>query len=646
MTGRSDIEQIRDATDLVQLIGEYIALRPRGREHVGLCPFHDDHTPSFSVVTHKNNAFYKCHACGASGDVFTFVERYHKMDFSETLRFLAERAGITLTRHRAESTEPGAPSRTDQRKATSYAADFFRATLQDPVLGAEARATIARRGISAEMTERFMLGAAPNEWDALFSKLRQKPSAVSTALAAGLLKSRNTGDGCYDTFRNRLIFPICDETGTPLAFGGRILDADDSPKYLNSPENAIFNKSKTLYGLNLAKRAIEEANQVIITEGYTDVIACHQAGLTNVVGTMGTALTNEHALILSRWCDSIVLLFDGDSAGIQAAKRSIKIFFEVPVDILICVLPENLDPDALLRQDDGLANFQDAINRSESLMAFLLNQFRLTLEGVESLSGRQKRLETFLGELVDLGFNEIGGIRKRLVMTQLADLLGVSLSDLEASMPTRRLRRGSTPTTAAAGSNAMTETMTWTESPSLTDDADRTISRARRLAERELLALLVYDPGMGCTCRIDTEQEKDCPITKLLRVDHFLDPLSNRIARVVVPWLVEGRTFAMQDLLSSLPDDAARQFASALYFEAQQWCGDDDLAVASQIGRATIVLFEQDRKERLIRAANRLPSDRGDDDAMEGLKQFIQHRRQTGDRPDAILLGIRSSERK
>ncbi len=192
----------------------------------------------------------------------------------------------------------------------------------------------------------------------------------------------------------------------------------------------------------------------------------------------------------------------------------------------------------------------------------------------------------------------------------------------------------------------MTETMTWTESPSLIDDAGRTVSRARRLAERELLALLVYDPGTGCTCRIDTEGEQDCLLGAALGVEHFLDPLSNRIARVIMPWLAESRAFTMQDLLASLPDDASRQFASAMYFEAQQLCGDDDLAVASQIGQAAIVLLEQDRKERLNRAAQRASSDRTDDDAMEGLKQFIQHRRQTGDRPDAILLGIRSSERK
>jgi DNA primase len=217
----SDIDRVRDAADLVALIGEHMPLRPKGREHIGLCPFHDDHSPSLTVVTHKDNAFYKCHSCGASGDVFNFVMEYHKMTFPEALRYLAERTGVTLSPTTRRPAQDTGPSHADLRRANEVAAGFYRDTLKRGRHGAEARAMTAARGIDDETAEAFMIGAAPPEWDELAQHCRGRRISRDLLQAAGLVKPRSDGSGCYDVFRNRLIFPICDELGRPVAFGGR-----------------------------------------------------------------------------------------------------------------------------------------------------------------------------------------------------------------------------------------------------------------------------------------------------------------------------------------------------------------------------------------------------------------------------------------
>ncbi|MBT8487168.1 MAG: DNA primase, partial [Phycisphaerae bacterium] len=326
-TGQSEIDQVREATDLVRLVSEHVAIQPRGREYVGLCPFHDDHKPSFAVVTHKGSSFFHCFACGASGDCFRFVMRFHSMEFGEALRYLAERAGITLQPRGAAGGErdDGGPRRGDLIATQERALAFFRRVLADSAAGATARGALEDRGITPDMVDRFQLGAAPEGYDGLLRRLDASDRPV--ARAAGLLKTRQDESGEYDAFRNRLMFPICDEVGRPVAFGGRILDPDDQPKYLNSAESPIFRKSRTLYGLHLARRSIMDASLAIVTEGYTDVIACHQAGFENVVGTLGTALTADHARILARICDTVVLLFDGDEAGQKAADRGVEVFF-------------------------------------------------------------------------------------------------------------------------------------------------------------------------------------------------------------------------------------------------------------------------------------------------------------------------------
>lgn len=641
-SSHSDVDRVRDATDLVQLIGEHITLRPKGREHVGLCPFHDDRTPSMAVVTHKGNAFYKCHACGAGGDAFDFVRNYHKMDFPEALRYLAERAGITLTPRERDAGLPDAagPRKADLREANGLAAMFFRKVLQSSS-GEVGQRLLRERGINEEMSEAFLLGLAPDAWDGLLNVIRKRNLSEAIFEAAGLLKQRKDSPGHYDAFRNRLIFPICNDLGQPVAFGARKINPEDEPKYLNSAESPLFQKSKTLYGMHLAKRAIIEARQAIVTEGYTDVIACHQAGVRNVVGTLGTALTQDHARMLSRLCDTVILIFDGDEAGQKAADRGVEVFFAEPVDIKICVLPDRLDPDELLHTEGGRDRFLEIVKSAEDALAFKVRRFRRVLDGAGGVSARQRALEQFLGELADMGFTSMQGVRKRLVMTQLADLLGITIQDLAAALP---VRRKPVAPQRVESSRVHAEHESGDELPVEQDVPEATVvvSRARRRAEHELLAVLVYDPSLGLE-PITVGDTQANAVFELFREDHFLDGAARRIARSIFSFIERQQLFTMQQLLAELGEGEASRVASSLYFEGERLCEPTIETDTQPLHRAAEAFLSHMDVEAFHRSVAAFKArETQADSPIDALQRLIEQRRKQGTIAGAISLGVRS----
>lgn len=418
-----DKQRVKEASDIVDVVGAHVSLKPRGREFVGLCPFHDDHSPSMAVIPHKQ-IFY-CHACGTGGDVFSFVQKYHRMEFRAALEYLAQRAGIEL-RPLAPSKRPTDGSSTgDIAEANRVAHGFFRSILNHPEHGQGARGVIARRGISREMVDLFELGAAPARHDGLMLKLGGSPQVY---VEAGLIKEREGRR--YDAFRNRLIFPIHDQMGRVIAFGARRIDDADEPKYLNSPETAIFHKSDTLYGLRQAARAIQRERQAVIVEGYTDVIACHQAGMGNVVGTLGTALTPGHARVLRRLCERVVLLFDGDEAGQRAADRAVNVFFDESIDVSIATLSsvtDAKDPDELLKREGGLETLRSAIVGSVELLEYRFNKIRgaWSEKGPAALN---RALTEELRTLGDLGLARLEPKARGLIIRRLHELTGLEAS--------------------------------------------------------------------------------------------------------------------------------------------------------------------------------------------------------------------------
>jgi DNA primase len=337
---QADKEEIRSRSDIVEIIGAVVQLQRRGRNWIGLCPFHQEKTPSFNVdpVTQS----YKCFGCGASGDVFTFVERHENMSFVEAAEHLARRAGVELLR------KGGAPRPSGEREAlyeaNAAATTYFRKTLAQ---ASDARDYLARRGILPETIEKWQIGFATEMWDGLASYLAGRKVEMRIASLAGLVHKGRDG-GHYDAFRGRVIFPILDDQQRVVGFGGRAM-GDEQPKYLNTGETPLFAKSKLLFGLHFARRPMNEQGRALLMEGYTDVISAHQAGLTAAVATLGTSLTAEHAKRLARLAPMVVVVYDGDAAGIKAALRAASELERESVQVRITPLPAGDDPDSLIR---------------------------------------------------------------------------------------------------------------------------------------------------------------------------------------------------------------------------------------------------------------------------------------------------------
>jgi DNA primase len=428
-SGNNDRDRVLGSTDLVRLIGEHVQLRPKGREFAGLCPFHDDKNPSMQVSPQKQ--IYKCFSCGAGGSCFDFVMNYHKLTFPEAMKMLADRAGIELTPFKpGKGGSAPNPQNTDRRKrllsVNELALAFFQSQLKTPEAEA-VRAYLEKRCVSSEMVERFQVGYAPHSWHALSEAVAAKGWDKPAFEAAGLVANGNRG--LYDKLRHRLIFPICDDMGRAIAFGGRTLPGNelDDPtvdaKYLNSPETLLFNKSRTLYGLDLAKKAIIDAKTAVIVEGYTDVIACHQHGRCNVVAALGTAFTTEHATKIRRFCEKVVLVFDGDAAGHKAADRAVEVLLTSEIDVAVVILPEGEDPDELLAQDGGEEAWDQLIADAPGAMEYLLTQFESDLNDSTTMAGKQDAATAFLTRLARHDIASMPSIRRALVLTRLAQML-------------------------------------------------------------------------------------------------------------------------------------------------------------------------------------------------------------------------------
>ncbi len=551
-------ERIRDASDIVRVIGEVVSLKAKGREFVCLCPFHDDHRPSMNVVPHKQ--IFKCFVCNAGGDVFSFVQKYHHMEFREALEYLAERAGITLAPPRAVATggangEVHEPEigRADLVRANQTAAEVFRALLKHPEHGESGRQVIKRRGISPEMVAAFGLGVSSDRWDGLLLTIQSKGLSPQVFAEAGLLKHRDSG-GLYDAFRNRLMFPIQDQIGRIIAFGARKIDEADEPKYLNSPETRLFEKSGTLYGLYQAARSIQTERTAIITEGYTDTIACHQAGITNAVATLGTALTVRHAAVLRRLCDTVVLLFDGDEAGQRAADRAVEVFFAEEIDVKIATLvsvTDAKDPDELLKREGGAATLREAIAKATDLLAFRYTRMRQRLAGA-GMAALDRAVEDDLKRLVDLGFGRVPLRRRHMVVKQIATITGLPERIIAQSIPAGRASDSFTPRPAPQ--------------PSVLS------------VHAQALGCLLCDPLLWNSLS-DAEREALDPA-------HLADPPQHAVAEAMFELHSARRPCDLSAVLLLLEDPAAAAAASDLHM---------------RVSRTTTVAESADRNSQEIR---------------------------------------------
>ena len=349
-------EEIREAADIVEVVEDYVKLKRSGRSYKGLCPFHDEKTPSFHVT--PDLGIYKCFGCGESGDVFNFVMEMEGIGFVEAMRSLADRYGVSLPEEEDPEFDEQHHLREGIYHALRYAGVFYYRKLRESDEAEPARQYLQQRGYDRKVIKKFGLGYAPEGGDRLYRAATDSGLNEEYLVEAGLVKPSQRGEGFYDTFRGRLIFPIFNPSGKVIAFAGRILGNEKTAKYINSPQTKVYNKSEVLYGINFAKNAIRKQGDVLLVEGYTDVITLNQKGIENVVASSGTSLTAGQVHLLHRYGDAITMIYDSDSAGQAAMKRGINIALAEGLDVKLLELPEGEDPDSFVRQF-GKDSFQD-----------------------------------------------------------------------------------------------------------------------------------------------------------------------------------------------------------------------------------------------------------------------------------------------
>jgi DNA primase len=441
----SVVLEVQQANDIVDVIGEHVSLKKKGREMVGLCPFHDDHKPSMNVSNVKQ--IFKCFACGAGGDVFKFVQMRENLTFPQAIERLAERAGIRLERRKkgkgkretgegqegeGQKVEDVDPNRL--AKANAWAARYFQDNLNDEKKGKYARDYIAERQISPESVKKWQLGLAIDSQDDLIRAARARKASTKLLEQAGLTAGQN-----QDKFVNRLMFTITDVTGRVIGFGGRTLD-ENGAKYINSPTTVLFDKSNSLYGLEQARHEIVSTGTAVVVEGYTDCIMAHQCGCGNVVATLGTSFTAGHGRILRRYAKKVVLIFDSDVAGIEAANRALDVCLSQRIDIKLASLPEGKDPcDFILAA--GKERFEQVVGEAVDVFQFKWDRLTEKFESDDTLAGRKSAVEEYLQTIATgLQVGRIPDIDVGLRVNQISRIIGLDSKQINAEL-NRRVRR-------------------------------------------------------------------------------------------------------------------------------------------------------------------------------------------------------------
>jgi DNA primase len=594
------IEEIRRRNDIVEVISEYIPLKGSGGNYKALCPFHSEKTPSFTVTRPKQ--IFHCFGCGVGGNIFHFLMKYDHMSFPEAVASLARRAGVTLPKNRLS----GAASPLEARKEQLYgmnelAAKYFHQLLVNSSQGEKARSYLRTRGIDKGSIERFQLGYAPAAWDGLVRYGAERGFQPQMLAEVGLVKARDDGRGFYDRFRDRLMFPICNVMGRVVALGGRLLDNQpEAPKYLNSPETAIYKKGTLLYGLHLAKQPIRAEGRVLIVEGYLDLISLFQASIEHVVATLGTALTRSHVQLLKAYAKEAVLVFDGDTAGRSAALRGKEYFLQGHVRYFlpsthvsslqgalegdlhakVVLLPQGHDPDTFI-QTEGRDALLARVREAQPFIEFLLDA---EAEG-HDLTSVQGKL-AYVRKLLPLIVHLANQVERTEYLSELVKRTGIAPSALAAELHKLKQRAPATAPTA--------ETHYF---PSLGPE---------RLLVQLLLLHRAWIPYTRAQLPCDSVQEPN--LRSILQALYTLAPDTSEIG--------------VAALLEHLPNDQQRDLVARLVLEPQ---GDEGV---------------QQQIDDCLTAIQR----RGIEAQLKGLKEEMHEAEQRGDMVQLADLQRRFAE--
>jgi DNA primase len=554
------LERVKQTADIVEVVNAHTDLRRQGARMVGLCPFHEERTPSFSVDPQEK--LYHCFGCGVGGDVIKFVEEKEGLGFAEAVELLADRYGVELER---EKEDPRAEARRAQRRRLEQLLDrtaaFYTAFLWDAEEAAKAREYMAERGLGEEVLRAFGVGYAPSAWDKVLVRGQQAGFSVDEMRGVGLVQ-RGRGGGEYDRFRSRIMFPIRDRRGRVLGFGGRAMRSDQGAKYVNTAETDFFHKSDLLYGVDMAKAALAKANRAVVVEGYTDVLALHQAGVEEAVGVMGTAITEKQVIALSL-VEEVVLALDADSAGQEAMLRAQRVASDRKMRLRVAAMPPGVDPAEMMAEEDGVARFRELVEGAEELPVF---QVGLVLDAtdVASPAARDRALTEVAPVLAGMGETASRDDLVRRVAERLDVEPAMVMGRLVAARPTSG---GSdvAPSSARGASQAPTRR-----------PAAELTSRERR--ERALLAMCIAMPkeGKGFLERL---------------TDEHLSPTGAR----ALAWLREHP----EDAASNLPhdDDELAGVIAELVMLAH------DEPASTEAMELNFLLLEQRRLEAQIAAA-------------------------------------------
>ena len=428
---RETIEEVRSRSDIADVIGSYLPLKNAGTRFKALCPFHKEKSPSFTVSPERQ--IYHCFGCGAGGDVIRFVQEYEKVDFMTALQMLAERAGMELNLE--ESGESGGADKRKLFQIHEGVAQLYQRILLEHESGAAGRTYLASRALKPETVKDFQIGFAPDRFDALEKWAQQKKIPLELMEQAGLMIKSDRRSGYYDRFRNRLMFPIRDEAGRVIGFSGRAIVKDEkSGKYVNSPETPLFHKSRVLFAIDKARRAMADSRTAIVCEGQIDAIRCHEAGLTNVVASQGTALTADHARMIRRYADEVILVLDADAAGQNAALKSSAAFIAEELSVRVASLPAGEDPDSLVR-DHGADALRSRVASAVSALDFLID----VMAGKET-PGNEAGLMRTARAVQALIAQAPGAVQRDRMIQHASERLGVSPAALRRDLVRKKER--------------------------------------------------------------------------------------------------------------------------------------------------------------------------------------------------------------
>jgi len=505
---RELINRVQQATDIVDVVAEHVSLTRKGREMVGLCPFHDDHRPSLYVNPAKQ--IFKCFACGAGGSVFTFVQMRENLTFGQAVERLAKRAGIRLEPQHRRRQASGQADPNALAEVNAWAAAVFHRNLLNSGDGKKALDYLAGRGISNESIRKWRLGLALKSHTHLVDAAGRRNIGRRLLAQAGLVTGGN--GGAVDRFVNRLVFPITDVTGRIIGFGARSLDGGGA-KYINSPATVLFDKSSALYGLDLARHQIVASGTAIVVEGYTDAIMAHQHGFGNVVATLGTSFTQQHGRLLRRYAKQIVLVFDSDRAGIEAANRALQICLAEPIGIKIVSIPQAKDPCEFL-VDSGPEAFGRLVESGTDVFQFKWDRLSRSLSGDNSMVDRRAALNEYLDAVAaGLLAGRLPYVERGLVVNQLSNVIGLEPRQINAELQ-RRVRRAQQGGPKRGRGNGAVK--------------DGGLPDFYTAAQREILEVLLNEPGLYGDIR------------RQVGVSSFEEPMLRQIAEHVLAVIEEG----------------------------------------------------------------------------------------------------------